>query len=224
MDLNNCTTPLPVPYPEEDFLDDRVAQIIANEEARMTPIACFPSRAIENDSGGQQCLARSASSVRREEDENRPGAAFVLNGIEPNTSLYFLCRIGLACIGKTAMNDIHSPRTASLSWDEVETSITRNNATADDWLAQLPPCYNFEKSSPNFPFVRQRTSLAFRFYSIKLIILEPCLRRVIGVPTEGPCTAHCQTLAAICMHVARSVLGLLDFKAFIHYASPSTCL
>lgn len=209
IDLENCTTPFPVPYPEEVFPDDRVAQIIANEDARMAPIAYFTSRAIEKDSRGQQRLARSLASIGREGHENRTDAALMLDNIEPNTSLYFLCRIGLACIGKTAMDDIHSPRTTSLSWDEVETSITRNNATADDWLAQLPPYYNFEKASPNFPFVRQRTSLAFRFYSIKLIILEPCLQRVIRVQTEGPCSVHCQTMAATCLQVARSVLDLL---------------
>ncbi|KAJ6010286.1 hypothetical protein N7522_005302, partial [Penicillium canescens] len=209
MDLRYCTTPLPVPYHEEDFLDGRVAQIIANEDIRKALVSFLIPRAAKPDSGDQQRFARSLPSAVMEGGENDPDASSVPESIKPNTSLYFLCRVGLACIGRTAMDEIHSSSTALLSWDEVETSITRNNASADGWLAQLPSYYNFDKSSPNCPFVRQRTSLAFRFYSIKLIILEPCLRRVIRVSTEGPCSVHCQTMAAICMQVARSVLDIL---------------
>jgi hypothetical protein len=209
MDLGNCTTPLPVPYREEDFLDGGVAQTIANEDTRTALVASFNIGAIRNGSEGQQRLARSIHSFLSEGKKHSPGTTFVPDNIEPNTSLYFLCRVGLACIGKTAMDEIHSPRTASLSWDEVETSITRNNASADNWLAQLPSCYNFDKSSPGHPFIRQRTSLAFRYYSIKLIILVPCLRRVVTVSTEGPCSVNCQIMAAACLQIAQSVLDLL---------------
>jgi len=209
MDLANCTTPLPVPYPEENFLDDRVAQAIADEDARKAVVASFVPRAIRNDGRGQHRLPRFFHSIVRTGHENDPDATFTPDDIQPNTSLYFLCRVGLACIGRNAMDEIHSSRTASLTWDDVETSIARNNASVDDWLARLPPYYRFDESSPTFPFVRQRTSLAFRFYSIKLIILEPCLRRVIRVSTEGPCSTQCQTMAAICMKVARNVLDLI---------------
>lgn len=209
IDLGNCTTPLPVPFPEEDFLDNRVAQVIADEDIRKATVASFASCASKSDSGGQHRLPCSHCSVATEGHGNNSDDTFALGSIEPNTSLYFLCRVNLACIGRNAMDEIHSPRAASLPWDEVETLIARNNAYVDDWLARLPSYYNFDKSLPSVPFVRQRTSLAFRFYSIKLIILEPCLRRVIGILTEGPCSARCQTMAAICLQVARSVLNLL---------------
>ncbi|KAJ5935945.1 hypothetical protein N7454_005243 [Penicillium verhagenii] len=209
MDLGNCTTPLPVPYPEEDFLDKRVAQVIADEDIRTATVAPFASCAIKSDSGVQRRLPHSHYSAATEGHEKNPDDTFTPDSIVPNTSLYFLCCVSLACIGRSAMDEIHSPKAASLPWDEVEMSIARNNAYVDDWLARLPSQYNFDKSSPIIPFVRQRTSLAFRFYSFKLIILEPCLRRVIGILTEGSCSARCQIMAAICMQVARSVLNLL---------------
>jgi hypothetical protein len=209
MELRDCTTPLPVPYREEDLLDDLIAQVVANEDTRKAMIATFAPCAIREDSGGQHHLPGSLHPIVREERRTVSDAAFVPENIEPNTSLYFLCRVGLACIGGIAMGEIHSPGTASLSWNDVETSITRNNASADNWFAQLPSYYKFDESSFNCPFVRQRTSLAFRFYSIKLIILEPCLRRVISVSTEEPCSARCQTMATMCIQLARSVLDLL---------------
>jgi hypothetical protein len=209
IDLANCTTPLPVPYPEENFLDDCVTQVITDEDTRQAAVASFVPCAIRNDGGSQPRLPRFLRSIAREGHENDLDATFTHDIIQPNTSLYFLCRIGLACIGRNAMDEIHSPRTASLTWDEVETSVARNNASVDDWLVRLPPYYKFDESSASFPFLRQRTSLAFRFYSIKLIILEPCLRRVIGVSKEGPCSAHCQTMAALCIQVARNVLDLI---------------
>jgi hypothetical protein len=209
MDLEYCTTPLPVPYPEEQFLDTRVAQLIADEDARKATVAYFATCVVNNDSGFQQRSPSSLHSIIREGYENNPNTTFAPDSIEPNTSLYFLCRVGLACLGRRAMDEIHSPRTVSLLWDEIETLISRNNASVDHWLAELPSYYNFDKSSRSLPFARQRTSLAFRFYSIKLIILEPCLRRLMGVPTEGPCSSRCHTMAAMCMQVAGNVLDLL---------------
>src|SRR3954471_7757939 len=41
MDLRYCTTPLPVPCQVEDFLDDRIAQIIANEDIRKALVSFF---------------------------------------------------------------------------------------------------------------------------------------------------------------------------------------
>lgn len=108
--------------------------------------------------------------------QNNPNTTFALGSIEPNTSLYFQCRVGLACLGRRAID---------------------------------PSFYNFDKSSRSLPFARQRTSLAFRFYSIKLITLEPCLRRLMGVPIEGPCSSRCQIMAAMCIQVAGNVLDLL---------------
>jgi hypothetical protein len=49
IDLDNCTTPLPVPYPEENFLDDRVARVIADESTRKAIVASFVPRAISKD-------------------------------------------------------------------------------------------------------------------------------------------------------------------------------
>jgi hypothetical protein len=63
-----------------------------------------------------------------EERENDLDATAAPECIEPNSSLYFLYRVRLACIGRNAMEEIHSPRTAWLMWDVVETSVTRNNA------------------------------------------------------------------------------------------------
>ncbi|KAJ5369932.1 uncharacterized protein N7496_006024 [Penicillium cataractarum] len=209
MNLYYCTTPLPVPYPEESFLDDSIARVIADENARKAIVASFAPRAISQDGEDHQIPPPFFHSIRRKMREDEQDATAAPEFIEPNSSIYFICRVDLACIGRNAIEEIHSPKTASLTWDGLETSIARINAATDDWLARLPLYYRFDKSSPSFPFVRQRTSLAFRFYSMKLVILEPCLRRVIGVPTEGPCSALCQTMAALCMQVARNILDLI---------------
>lgn len=184
-----------MPYPEENFLDNYIARVIADESARKAIVASFAPRAISQDGENHQIsppfLHPNVRKIREDEQDATSAPEF----IEPNSSIYFLCRVGLACIGRNAIEEIHSPKTASLTWDGLETSIATINAAIDDWLARLPSYYRFDKSSPNFPFVRQRTSLAFRFYSIKLIILEPCLRRVIGISIEGTASAQCQAMA-----------------------------
>ncbi|KAJ5607199.1 hypothetical protein N7537_003818 [Penicillium hordei] len=213
MSLEYCTAFLPAPYQEEDFLEDHVSQFISDDDTRKALLASFIFRAFKSDRKGEHAehLHHPAMS------DNDSPIALAPNSVKPNTSLYFLFRLGLAFVGRAAMDEIHSPSTASLSWDELEASIIRNNASADNWLANLPFVYHFEKSSPNRPFVRQRTSLAFQFYSIKLVILEPCLRRAIRVPFEGSCSKHCQIMATLCMQVAESVLNLFPDKADIRW-------
>lgn len=214
IDLEYCTTPLPVPYQEADFLEDRVSQFIADKSTSKCLMTSSIPQAFNADrEGGQQHAKDPRRPVVSGGKDNYPAP----DNIKPNTSLYFLCCIGLTCIGRSAMDEIHSPTTALLSWDDLEASITRNNASADDWLAKLPSEYHFEKSSSNCPFVRQRTSLAFQYYSTKLIILEPCLRRAIDVVSDGPCSKHCQAMATMCMQVAGSVLDLFPDKADVRW-------
>jgi hypothetical protein len=218
MSLVYCTAFLPAPHREEDFQEDRVSQFIADDDTRKALLASFISGAFNPDLKGSKEHAEPLhhSAVGEREDDDLP-IAFVKNSAKPNTSLYFLYRLSLTCIGRAALDEIHSPSTASLSWDELESAIARNNASADNWLAKLPSIYHFEKPSPNCPFVRQRTSLAFQFYSIKLVILEPCLRRAIRVSFDGSCSKHCQSMATMCMQVAGSVINLLWDKADVRW-------
>ncbi|OQD72689.1 hypothetical protein PENANT_c230G06907 [Penicillium antarcticum] len=216
MSLEYCTAFLPAPHREEDFQEDRVSQFIADDDTRKALLASFISRAFKPDGeGNKQHAEPSLHSAISEREDDDPPIAFVTNSGKPNTSLYFLYRLSLTCIGRAALDEIHSPSTASYSWDELEGTIARNNASADNWLAKLPSIYHFEKPSPNCPFVRQRTSLAFQFYSIKLIILEPCLRRAIKASFS--CSKHCHSMASMCMQVAGSVINLLPDKADVRW-------
>ncbi|CAP93026.1 Pc16g03560 [Penicillium rubens Wisconsin 54-1255] len=217
MSLEYCTAFLPAPHREEDFHEDHVSRFIADDHTRRALFSSFISRAFKLDGQGNNLHAEPLHHSAISEEDDVPRIASVASTAKPNASVYFLYRLSLTCIGRAALDEIHSPSTASLSWDELESTIAKNNASADDWLAELPHIYHFEKPSPNCPFVRQRTSLAFQFYSIKLIILEPCLRRAIRVSFDGPCSKHCQSMATLCMQVAGSVINLLCDKVDVRW-------
>jgi hypothetical protein len=91
----------------------------------------------------------------------------------------------------------------------MEALVSRNNASLDDWLARLPSFYSFDQPSSESTYLRQRISLAFRFYSIKLITLEPCLRRVIELPRGDSCSIQCREMGTLCIEIAGSVLDLI---------------
>jgi hypothetical protein len=205
-----CTTPFPVPFREEDFPKVHVAYVIENQASRKASMPSFISHKLAEDRavGSQYADYIIVSDVRDDNDINLQ-TALTPTKIQPNTSLYFLFRIELSCIGQTTMDDIYSPGSASLAWGTTEAFVSRNNASLDDWLARLPSYYNFDKPSSEPAFLRQRISLAFRFYSIKLITLEPCLRRVIELPCGDSCSIPCQEMGALCIQIAGSVLNLI---------------
>ncbi|KAJ5982669.1 hypothetical protein N7451_012769 [Penicillium sp. IBT 35674x] len=208
-----CSTPLPAPYREEDFQDDNVSQYLAEKNKRRNIMPFFTSQESTRPSQRSRQYFENPSHSGTSEGEDNGPFPFPLESVKPNASLYFLCCIGLAFIERQVVDELYSPKAASLSRDELETSIIKLDALADSWLTHLPPAYNFENSPPDLSFPRQRTSLAFRFYSIKLVILEPCLRHVSRMSAEGPCSAHCQSLA----HVAGRLLSLLPDKPDTHW-------
>jgi hypothetical protein len=200
-----CSTPLPLPYTEEDFKDERIMQLIIDQEARNV----FMSSLLSTDPA---IAAREtfASRLRCVQSESK-GKQVEQNAqaITPNISLFFLCAVDLAFLTRQAVDILYAPRATRQSWLEIETQISTLNRNADRWLSRLPTEFYFNELDVSQPFARERAGLGFCFYATKIIISQPCLRRLSTLSGSTSPGAVCDIMAAMCVQVAGQVLDLL---------------
>jgi hypothetical protein len=230
-----CTTPLPVPFGEEDFWDDRVMQLITSQETRG---AFFTSLLSDSTSTPPQDGASRRNSVQLGSNqlkrETRTPQAIVESqmhstDLAPNTSLYFLYAVDLAHLLREAINILYAPRATRMSCREIETTISTFNDHADDWLSHLPAEFHFATPNANATqrFAQQRASLALRFYATKLIITQPSLRLYQTSSEPGPPGTTCDNMAMICVQAACQMLDLLPEEAessWLYGIAPWWCI
>ncbi|KAI1832370.1 transcriptional regulator family: Fungal Specific TF [Penicillium roqueforti] len=206
-----CTTPRPIPFREEDFGDEEVRQLITDFSMRQNLLNSLLSQG--NSTGASKIPVdnfvppSSKSEKGKQSAQANPTKA---DSPAPNISLYFLYAVDLAFLMREAIETLYAPGATRRCWGEMENAISTFNKSADIWLTRLPIEFHFAQLDLNHPFARQRASLAFRFYTTKIVISQPCLRRIAHQPpgstSPGPI---CDTMASICVEAARKMLSTL---------------
>ncbi|KAJ5179864.1 C6 transcription factor [Penicillium capsulatum] len=122
----------------------------------------------------------------------------------------FLYTVDLSFLVREAVEKLYSPGAGYRTWIEMERTITTLNSKADNWLSHLPSQLCFAPLDQDDPLARWRTGLGFHFYTTKLIITQPCLRRIAyQTPSVAVPSAVCNSMASLCVQVARQMLALL---------------
>ncbi|KGO65653.1 Transcription factor, fungi [Penicillium italicum] len=204
-----CSTPLPVPFAEEDFLDKRVAQVITDQRTRSAFFASLAANTTAASPKGSMALGtpeqHGSEKGKQKERANRTGA----ENLTPNSPLYFLYAVDLAHLLREAIETLFAPRAMRQSWHDIEIAISTLNNHADNWLSRLPAQFDFTTLDKNHQFIHQRAGLAFRFYGTKLIILQPCIRRLSQLSEVSSPGTVCDQMAALCVQMAGQMLDLL---------------
>ncbi|KAJ5779361.1 hypothetical protein N7457_007081 [Penicillium paradoxum] len=214
MQQEHCTTPLPVPYKEEDFRDEHVMKLILDNQYRGRLIASLPSC---DPSFSNENLGQSPSQQTMPQALPPPQ-------IQANGSLYLLYSINLAAVMRDAINLLYSPEAGRKTQNDTELAITSLNNAADNWFARLPETYRFIEPRIDRAFARQRTSLAFQYYSTKLVILHPTLHALAR--GEDNISDLYTQMATICVKSASQMLDLLPDEPNISWllgCSPWWC-
>ncbi|KAJ5585470.1 uncharacterized protein N7459_005270 [Penicillium hispanicum] len=223
-----CTTPLPVPYREEDFWDERVIQLVTDQDLRNGLMASLLSRdAVSQLSQASSEHTDSATFTPGKATSNEQNLHAMLTALAPNISLYFLYAVDLAFLMREAIEILYAPKAMRRSWLEMDMAISAFNNTADNWLSRLPATFHFVGLDPEQQFGRQRASLGFRFYTTKLVILQPCLRRLAYHPPSTGSWTVCEAMAALCVQAARDMLALLPDEtdaSWLYGISPWWCV
>ncbi|KAL2866436.1 putative C6 transcription factor [Aspergillus lucknowensis] len=219
---DSCTTPLPVPFIEEEFSQGEVEQLIEDHAARAFFMENLVSRSSAQSVGStlfSESPGRCSPKPRNPSDRVASAAAKILR---PNISLYFLYFVELGLIMRRSIDALYAPGAGRKSWRSIEMVISSLNRRADAWLSKLPAELHFTQGVSSCE--RERLSLAFAFYSTKILISQPCLSRLLQqVPSESRVGAFCPTVAATCIELACQMLELLPSTpnlAWVHQLSP----
>ncbi|KAJ5721041.1 uncharacterized protein N7483_008975 [Penicillium malachiteum] len=217
---NFCTTPLPIPFLEEDFENEEVKQLIMDYSIRQNLLKPLVTQLHYSPQPSHQTIdSLSPASLLAPGKAKQPAQAspVSIENIIPNISLYFLYAVDLTFLMREAIETLYAPGATRRSWLEMENAMSTLNNTADNWLSRLPTEFQFTKFDSDQPFALQRVSLSFQFYTTKLVIAQPCLRRLAHQPVgDSPSGSICDTMASMCVQVARDMLSLLPDETDIH--------
>ncbi|KAF7595316.1 hypothetical protein BBP40_006565 [Aspergillus hancockii] len=206
------TTPLPVPFDENDFRKESVMRLIS----RSTPGTPNQLESVSNSSLNPDARDASAGMTSTE-----------INIAAPCKSLYFLQLIKLTSISKMMTSKLYSPEEASKPWPSTEFAIRSLIFDLDAWLINLPSAYDFTSAQASQDSAIHRMSLALMFYSTKIGITKPCLRRKEPSAEGDTSVEFCKKAAVECVESACHMLRLfpepLD-AALLHRLSPWWCI
>ncbi|KAJ6120982.1 hypothetical protein N7523_005262 [Penicillium sp. IBT 18751x] len=221
---SSCTTPLPVPFDESDFQKEEVAHMISaagRAASDKLDRVSFHKGATNFDSNTDDDTCDSPV-----ECETKMTRAEYLKSLPPCMSLYFLQLTSLTTIAKRMTIKLYSPEALQSPWASTEFTIQSLMLDIDTWFMNLPSAYDFTSTQTHCP-LGQRMGLAFLFYSTKIGITRPCLRRLEASPQEGD-RAHefCSKTAAECVESACHMLTLFPDApdaALLHRITPWWC-
>ncbi|KAJ5815409.1 hypothetical protein N7474_007186 [Penicillium riverlandense] len=206
------TTPLPTPFREEDLNDQHVARFIMDKANRDNLVLSLLSRG--QGFWPNESMADRINRVRLElngEEQGEHCTDLLTETLTSNISLYFLYAVDLAFLMREAIDKLYAPAANRQSWLEIENTVSTLISKADNWHSRLPLEFQFTNMDTGRPLARQRVSLAFRFYTTKLMISQPCLRRRVAhsQAEAQPPSARCDTIASTCIEMASRMLGIL---------------
>lgn len=208
------TIPLPVPVDEENFERDEVINCLRLSHGTEGNGLSFDLKAKHSIATPKATGATSSP---------------------PCGSLHFLHVILLTLISKKMTTKLYSPGAARTSWIGIEFAIQGLTSDIESWLLSLPKDYDFtstQSSQVTHSISTHRMSLAFLFYSTKIGITRPCLRRPNPAEQEGKVSDEkmqdfCHRTAAECVESACHMLRLfpegLDAAA-LYRMSPWWCI
>ncbi|KAF7717732.1 Fungal Zn(2)-Cys(6) binuclear cluster domain-containing protein [Penicillium ucsense] len=214
-----CTTPLPIPFIEEDFDVTSIIEIVDDFSVRSALVNSLlgPGNDETADAGNIESSPNSPAPPRNYQRRGKKAERVTADLIEtmtPNSFLAFLYGLDLDRLTRDAVQTLYAPSATGKSWIEMEVVISNLNANADAWLSRLPTEFQISKLADigHDPFVRQRADVGFRFYSAKLVITQPCLSQLAYHSPSANARAggtFCDTMAAICVQMACEMWDML---------------
>ena len=201
----DCTTPLPLPIDEEHLFS---AGLSSHDSQYPLP-SLESSRATSNTSSHSAQIQQSSPSATVagaiEYTGNGPQATL------PSISIYFRLHTELSKLMYEVLTSLYRAEVSSTSWANVQSDISRLDKMVETWRSGLPSFLDFTKCTWNEPFIRQRLSLGFFYYSIRIVVNRPCLCRLDRrIPDESLKSKNMsQHAAKICVWAAKEMVELL---------------
>lgn len=200
-----CTTPLPLPFDEDQLREPVAAKLLDNLELRQecvdSALACNYVRQVSlNPPGG-----RDAKYTDKTRDTSW------LKSVPCSRSLVFLYYMDLSVISQEIVNRVYSLDCMMTPWAHIENRMGELRARIDLWFSNLPETLNFTRTDDQGPdLLRSRLFLAFNYYSARITLGRPCLCRRDARQQAGPSqTTFSHDMAVSTLESARRMFDLV---------------
>lgn len=173
------STPLPLPFDDEALWKVSGPGLIREYRGRQLTRSDLPDHEYE-----QSDIMVDTQKSTRQEDQlvvtavNHSSDSTELLPVD--TSRYFLAFVELTLLMRRTIEALYAPARAQDLATEREKAVITINTRLDEWLLRLLPALQFQGPETSLnPYIRQRLSLALRFYSTKILLFQTSLMHTI---------------------------------------------
>lgn len=188
IDNEDCTVPLPEPRPHEKKQNHHSASGGTSRNPH------------DYNSFGISPPSSSASESFRHAEGRLVAQPFLSEHVK------------ISLITRKVLKNLYSARTASSSWERIQTLISSLTAELDHWAASaLTSGSGNPNTNLDFNAQREQVLLSFHYHSIKIQITRPCLCRLerhIKGQSDGSANFN-QKMAELCVQAALNLTMLL---------------
>ncbi|KAJ6115756.1 hypothetical protein N7523_006173 [Penicillium sp. IBT 18751x] len=200
-----CTTPLPLPFEEEEMAEPAAAEVLNNTHLRDERInrvmaSAWVRQMPLNPTGGKE-----ATHSSRARDNS-----WVKN-LPPTYGLTYLYYCDLAVITQEIVNKVYSVDCVMVPWTHIENRIGELRSRCDLWYRSLPAALDFTQKNDDTPeILRSKLALAFQYWSARITLGRPCLcRRDAQQKNPADRSSFSHDMAVLTLESATSMLDLI---------------
>lgn len=200
-----CTTPLPIPFEEEEMNQPPAAELlnssVARDERINRAMASSCVRQIPlNPTGGKE-----ATHANRARDNSW------VKGVPVNAGLCHLYYCDLAVVVQEIVNKVYTVDCVMVPWAHIENRMGELRARIDVWFHSLPASLDFTKKEDEGPErLRYKLALAFHYYSARITLGRPCLcRRDAQKKSPAEVSTFSHQMAEVTLESAKLMLDLI---------------
>lgn len=200
-----CTTPLPIPFEEEQLQEPRAAEVLNNTHLRDERInevmaSAWVRHIPLNPTGG-----KSATHSSRSRDNSW------VTSIPFNSGLCHLYYCDLAVVVQEIVNKVYSVDCVMVPWKHIENRIGELRSRIDLWFHSIPTSLDFTRKEDEGPeLLRCKLALAFHYYSARITLGRPCLcRRDAQKKSPADRTSFSHEMAVLTLESAERMLDLI---------------
>ncbi|KAJ5141391.1 hypothetical protein N7526_002386 [Penicillium atrosanguineum] len=200
-----CTTPLPLPFEEEDLSEPTAAEVLNNTHLRDERInkvmaSAWVRHMPLNPTGGKE--ATHSSRTRRNS---------WVKSLPPTYGLTHLYYCDLAVITQEIVNKVYSVDCVMVPWSHIENRIGELRSRCDLWYRSLPAVLDFTQKNDDTPeILRSKLTLAFQYWSARITLGRPCLcRRDAQQKNPADKSSFSHDMAVLTLESATSMLDLI---------------
>ena len=209
---DHVTTPLPVPFDEDDFESEMASELLKMEkqQGERNPATSRSSSIISSTPSTERSNSFSKPDLSRTPSTQTSELGWAKN-VPANGSLYFLHIVQLTRLTQGIFHQLYSPSAISGSWKDVQKIINTLQRHLDDWYKELPPSFDFKRKQRDREFYECRLGLGFFYYGTCITINRPTLCRLDRkIPAQSKESSEFNSdAAARCLEAAVEMMGLI---------------